>query len=117
MSRADRRPHQAGRGGFRDQAPSFDDQGGGVLGGRAVDLGQHRDERDIASVAVRALTEDSHAGARYVLSGPEVLTPGRAAGRDREAIGRDLTWEELPEEDAVQALAAAWDDANAAAFG
>ena len=32
------------------------------------------DERDIASVAVRALTEDGHTGARYVLSGPEVLT-------------------------------------------
>ena len=45
------------------------------------------------------------------------ISPPSRCARDREAIGRDLTWEELPEEDAVQALAAAWDDANAAAFG
>src|SRR3954453_14814098 len=32
------------------------------------------DERDIASVAVRTLTEDGHVGARYVLSGPGALT-------------------------------------------
>ena len=41
------------------------------------------DERDIAAVAVRALTEDGHHGTRYLLSGPGVLHPGSAAGRDR----------------------------------
>ena len=69
------------------------------------------DERDIASVAVRALTEDGHAGARYVLSGPEVLTQAEQLAAIGKAIGRDLTWEELPKQAAVQALAAAWGDA------
>jgi uncharacterized protein YbjT (DUF2867 family) len=31
-------------------------------------------EKDIAAVAVRALTEGGHAGAKYVLTGPETLT-------------------------------------------
>ena len=70
------------------------------------------DERDIASVAVRALTEDGHAGAKYVLSGPEVLTQAEQLAAIGEAIGRDLTWEELPKQAAVQALAAAWGDAG-----
>jgi uncharacterized protein YbjT (DUF2867 family) len=70
------------------------------------------DERDIASVAVRALTEDGHAGARYVLSGPEVLTQAGQLAAIGEAIGQDLTWEELPKQAAVEALAAAWGDAG-----
>jgi uncharacterized protein YbjT (DUF2867 family) len=32
------------------------------------------DERDIAAVAVLALCEDGHAGAEYVLTGPESLS-------------------------------------------
>ena len=32
------------------------------------------DERDIAAVAVRALSEDGHAGAEYVLTGPQSLS-------------------------------------------
>ena len=36
------------------------------------------DERDIAAVAVRALCEDGHAGAEYVLTGPQSLTQSRA---------------------------------------
>jgi uncharacterized protein YbjT (DUF2867 family) len=68
------------------------------------------DERDIASVAVRALTEDGHTGARYVLSGPEVLTQAEQLAAIGHAIGRDLAWQELPKEAAVEALAAAWGD-------
>ena len=68
------------------------------------------DERDIASVAVRALTEDGHAGARYALSGPEVLTQAGQLAAIGKAIGRDLTWEELPAQAAVEALAATWGD-------
>jgi len=68
------------------------------------------DERDIASVAVRALTEDGHAGARYVLSGPEVLTQAGQLAAIGDAIGRDLTWEELPKDAALEALTAAWGD-------
>jgi len=68
------------------------------------------DERDIAAVAVRALSEDGHGGARYLLTGPEVLTQAEQVSVIGQAIGRDLSWDELPKEAAVEALAAAWGD-------
>ncbi len=68
------------------------------------------DEGDIAAVAVHALTEDGHAGAKYVLSGPEVLTQAEQLAAIGDAIGRELTWEEQPKDAAVEALAAAWGD-------
>ena len=73
------------------------------------------DERDIAAVAVPALTEDGHAGARYVLSGPAVLTQAEQLAAIGRALGRDLTWEELPKANAQRALAAAWGDPGFAA--
>jgi uncharacterized protein YbjT (DUF2867 family) len=73
------------------------------------------DERDIAAVAVRALAEDGHAGARYLLTGPEVLTQAEQLAAIGRAIGRDLTWEELPRPAAQQALAVAWGDPGFAA--
>jgi uncharacterized protein YbjT (DUF2867 family) len=73
------------------------------------------DERDIAAVAVRVLTEDGHAGSRYVLSGPAVLTQVEQLAAIGQALGRDLTWEELPKAEAQQALAAAWGDPGFAA--
>src|SRR5215467_8006045 len=68
------------------------------------------DERDIAAVAVRALTGDGHQGARYPLSGPAVLTQAEQLAAIGQAIGRELRWEELPRQAALQALAAAWGD-------
>jgi uncharacterized protein YbjT (DUF2867 family) len=68
------------------------------------------DERDIAAVAVRALTEDGHAGARYVLTGPEVLTQAEQLAAIGHAIGRNLSWEDMPRQAAQEALAAAWGD-------
>ncbi len=68
------------------------------------------DERDIAAVAVRALAGDGHAGARYLLSGPAVLTQAEQLAAIGQAIGRELRWEELPRQAAVEALAAAWGD-------
>jgi uncharacterized protein YbjT (DUF2867 family) len=59
---------------------------------------------------VRALTGDGHAGARYVLSGPAVLTQAEQLAAIGRAIGRDLRWEELPRDAALQALATAWGD-------
>jgi uncharacterized protein YbjT (DUF2867 family) len=73
------------------------------------------DERDIAAVAVRVLTEDGHAGSRYVLSGPAVLTQAEQLAAIGQALGRDLTWEELPKAEAQHALAAAWGDPGFAA--
>ena len=68
------------------------------------------DERDIAAVAVRALTEDGHAGARYVLSGPAALTQAEQLAAIGQALGRRLAWAELPRPAAQQMLAAAWGD-------
>jgi len=73
------------------------------------------DERDIAAVAVRVLTEDGHAGSRYVLSGPAVLTQVEQLVAIGQALGRDLTWAELPRAEAQRALAAAWGDPGFAA--
>jgi uncharacterized protein YbjT (DUF2867 family) len=73
------------------------------------------DERDIAAVAVRALTEDGHAGARYLLSGPAVLTQAEQLAAIGRALGRDLTWAELSRPVAQQALAEAWGDPGFAA--
>ena len=50
------------------------------------------DERDIAAVAVRALTQDGHAGSRYLLSGPAVLTQAEQLAAIGRALGRDLAW-------------------------
>jgi uncharacterized protein YbjT (DUF2867 family) len=68
------------------------------------------DERDIAAVAVRALAGDGHAGARYELSGPAVLTQAEQLAAIGQATGRELRWQELPRQAALQELAAAWGD-------
>lgn len=61
-------------------------------------------ETDIAAVAVRALTEGGHAGAKYVLSGPETLTQVEQVHAIGEAIGRPLRYEEIPPENARQQM-------------
>ena len=68
------------------------------------------DERDIAAVAVRALVGDGRDGARYLLSGPAVLTQAEQLAAIGQAVGRELRWEELPRQAAFAALAAAWGD-------
>ena len=70
------------------------------------------DERDIAAVAVRALTEDGHHGARYLLSGPGVLTQEAQLAAIGRALGRDLRWAELSRAEALPVLTAAWGDAG-----
>jgi uncharacterized protein YbjT (DUF2867 family) len=57
-------------------------------------------ERDIASVALRTLTEEGHVGARYVLSGPTTLTQTEQVQAIGNALGRTLRWEELSREEA-----------------
>ena len=53
------------------------------------------DERDIAAVAVRALCEDGHAGAEYVLTGPQSLTQAEQISTIGRAIGRSVGMEEI----------------------
>lgn len=58
------------------------------------------DERDIATVAVRALRENGHAGAEYVLTGPQSLTQYEQVATIGRAIGRTLRIEEMSPEEA-----------------
>lgn len=63
-------------------------------------------ERDIAAVGVHALTGTGHDGARYELTGPQVLTQIEQVTVIGEAIGRPLHWQELPREAALRAMTA-----------
>jgi uncharacterized protein YbjT (DUF2867 family) len=57
------------------------------------------DERDIAAIAVRSLCEDGHAGADYVLTGPESLTQQEQLSIIGRAAGRSLRIEEIAADD------------------
>src|SRR5205814_5179532 len=52
-------------------------------------------ERDIAAVAVRAMCEDGHAGAEYVLTGPESLSQFEQVSTIGRVLGRSLRIEEM----------------------
>ncbi|MFF4011857.1 NAD(P)H-binding protein [Streptomyces sp. NPDC001717] len=58
------------------------------------------DPRDVAEVAVRALTEDGHAGMTYTLTGPEPMTAVQQTAQLAELLGRSLRCEELGPEQA-----------------
>ena len=63
-------------------------------------------ERDIAAVAVRALTEEGHNRAEYVMTGPESLTQREQVEMIEQGIGRALRIEEMSPEEARQELLA-----------
>jgi uncharacterized protein YbjT (DUF2867 family) len=66
------------------------------------------DERDIASVAVRAILENGHAGAEYVLTGPQSLSQFEQLSTIGRAIGRALRIEEISPEQARREWAPSW---------
>jgi uncharacterized protein YbjT (DUF2867 family) len=70
--------------------------------GRACSSPIH--EADIASVAVRALTEDGNGGAKYHLTGPQSLTLSQQVRAIGDALGRSLRFEEIPPEPARMQL-------------
>ncbi|WP_025027939.1 NAD(P)H-binding protein [Caldalkalibacillus mannanilyticus] len=59
-------------------------------------------EGDIAAVIVQTLLEDGHHGQCYPLSGPEALTRKEAVSTIAAAIGKDISFIELSEEEARQ---------------
>ena len=59
----------------------------------------HIDVRDIAAVAVKALTEPTHAGQAYTLTGPEALTYDELAQKLSVVLGRSISHISLPPED------------------
>ena len=64
------------------------------------------DARDIADVAVVALTQDGHAGKSYELTGPEALSNYDIAKTLSAVLGREISYRDIPPEDARGALIA-----------
>lgn len=56
------------------------------------------DVRDIAAVAIKALTEPGHNGRAYVLTGPEALNHVEVAAILSEATGKRFIYEDIPPE-------------------
>ena len=61
------------------------------------------DERDIAAVGVRALTENGHRGMEYVLTGPQSLTQREQIATIGRVVGRTLRIEEISRDEARRA--------------
>ena len=61
-------------------------------------------ERDVADMAVKALTEGGHAKQIYLVSGPESLAQAEQARLVGEALGTPVRWEEQPPEEAEKQL-------------
>ncbi|MFG2005110.1 NAD(P)H-binding protein [Spirillospora sp. NPDC048911] len=69
------------------------------------------DTRDIAEVAAAALTEEGHADAVHVLTGPRALTHAQAVQILAEAAGRELRYAALtPDEHAAELRKAGLDE-------
>jgi len=56
------------------------------------------DVRDIAAVAAVVLTESGHEGATYTLTGPEAITHAQIAAALTAALGRTVTFTDVPPE-------------------
>lgn len=65
------------------------------------------DERDIAAVAVKALTSPGHEGKEYELTGPEALTAAEQVAKISAAIGRPLRYVDVSEDAAREGMAKA----------
>jgi uncharacterized protein YbjT (DUF2867 family) len=67
----------------------------------------HIDLRDIAAVAVKALTEGGHEGKEYTLTGPVALSNTRVAEILSDDTGREIKYVDLLDEQFKQALTGA----------
>ncbi len=64
------------------------------------------DVDDIAEVAIAALTEPGHAGELYEVTGPRLMTFSEVAAELSEAIGREITYTQVPHQAFVDGAAA-----------
>jgi uncharacterized protein YbjT (DUF2867 family) len=62
------------------------------------------DERDIAAVAIRTLSEGGHSGAEYVLTGPQSLSQFEQIATIGSVLGRSFRIEEISPEDWLREL-------------
>jgi uncharacterized protein YbjT (DUF2867 family) len=74
------------------------------------------DPADIAAVAVLALTMDEHEGRVYALSGPEPLAPADRVAILGQALGRDLTFQAQPDDEARAEMSASMPEKYVHAF-
>lgn len=90
---------------FLQNVPESNIPSVGADGNLYVDAGDARismvDTRDVAAVASVLLTEDGHTGARYDVTGPEALSYGDVAAKLSSALGREITYVDVPD-DAVR---------------
>lgn len=99
------RPNGFCQNSLRD-APAIKDGGRffSPLGDAAVSW---IDVRDIAEVAVRALTEPGHAGRAYEMTGPAALSHGDVAAELSRASGRDVAYVPVPDDAARHGMVGA----------
>jgi uncharacterized protein YbjT (DUF2867 family) len=64
----------------------------------------HVDARDIVAVAVKALTEEGHAGKAYTITGPEALSFDQIAATMGEVLGKAVRYVSVPPADYKQTL-------------
>jgi uncharacterized protein YbjT (DUF2867 family) len=73
-----------------------------------ADAGQARismaDTRDVGAVAAVVLTEPGHAGAGYDVTGPEALSYDDVAAKLTAAMGRRISYTDVPDDAVRQAL-------------
>jgi uncharacterized protein YbjT (DUF2867 family) len=62
------------------------------------------DIRDVASVAARTLTDPGHEGKTYLITGPEAITLSDVAAKLSAALGKPVTYDNVPGEALRQAL-------------
>ena len=62
------------------------------------------DTRDIAAVAVAALTNSGHEGKGYVITGTEALSNQQAASILSQVLGRTINYVDVPEDTARQGM-------------
>jgi uncharacterized protein YbjT (DUF2867 family) len=74
------------------------------------------DPQDIAAVAAVALTSPGHAGRAYTLSGPEPLRPADRVAILGEVLGRPLTFDGQPDDEARAEMSQAMPAEYVAAF-
>ncbi|VXC20303.1 NAD(P)H-binding protein [Nocardioides sp. AX2bis] len=98
---------------YLDVLPLFADPAGVVRGpageGRVAAVAR-ADVADVASEVLRS--PDQHAGAAYVLTGPEALTMAEVTRRAGAVLGRDLSYVEETVEEAYASRRAAYPDAE-----
>ena len=66
------------------------------------------DERDVAAVAARALSQDRHAGGDYVLTGPESLSQAEQVSIIGDVLGRRITFAELSPDEFRKQTEGSW---------